>query len=142
MYKNILIPTVAAKSQEEVLNTGIEMAKRFDASVHVLCVVELVGIWATSPVIDVGLMHQVIDSCEKIAIDAANTLQAGGVSSVKAHVKKGHPAELIIQAVNELDCDLIIMGTHGHRGLERVLLGSVAEEVVRNSSVSIHLVRI
>ncbi|HZT83295.1 MAG TPA: universal stress protein [Gemmataceae bacterium] len=54
--------------------------------------------------------------------------------SVEHRLEEGEPAETILRVSNELGCDLIVMGTHGRTGLRRVLMGSVAEQVVRRAA--------
>src|SRR5204863_436422 len=61
---------------------------------------------------------------------------------VDAHVKLGEPAALILETVRELHADLIAMTTHGRTGLGRLVFGSVAEEVLRGTSVPVFLVRV
>jgi nucleotide-binding universal stress UspA family protein len=53
------------------------------------------------------------------------------VSVVVSHVAQGVPAEMIVQIASDLDADLIVVGTHGRRGVKRFMLGSIAEKVVR-----------
>jgi nucleotide-binding universal stress UspA family protein len=58
-----------------------------------------------------------------------------------AHVRRGAPAEHIVQLASHLDADIIVVGTHGRRGLERFLLGSVAERVLRLARCPVFIVR-
>jgi len=63
------------------------------------------------------------------------------VAAVVAHVALGAPARVIADLAAQLDADLVVVGTHGRRGLRRALLGSVAEEVVRVSGCPVIVVR-
>jgi nucleotide-binding universal stress UspA family protein len=63
-------------------------------------------------------------------------------AQVERIVTEGSPAKTIVEHAVETDCDLILMGTHGRGGIDRLLLGSVAERVVRSSRVPVLTVRV
>jgi nucleotide-binding universal stress UspA family protein len=63
------------------------------------------------------------------------------IPDAQTDVREGSPRPAIVDAALELNCQMIIMGTHGHSGLEHLLLGSVAEHVVRDSKVPVLTVR-
>jgi nucleotide-binding universal stress UspA family protein len=73
-------------------------------------------------------------------VHLANTLTLN-LGHVVAHVRHGSPAENIVQLASHLDADLIVVGTHGRRGFERLLLGSVAERVLRVARCAVLVVR-
>ncbi|MFQ6117464.1 MAG: universal stress protein [Candidatus Bipolaricaulia bacterium] len=83
-------------------------------------------------------MHQ---AGEWIVQKTAEEFIARGVEEVESEVRDGHPAEVILDYVQEKGIDLIVMGTHGRRGLDRLLLGSVAGEVVHRAMVPVMTVR-
>jgi nucleotide-binding universal stress UspA family protein/predicted phosphoribosyltransferase len=68
--------------------------------------------------------------------DLVVTLQQRGIDA-KGSIRQGVPADEIIDAAGEVEADLLVLGTHGRRGLSRLVLGSVAEQVVRRSSVPV-----
>jgi universal stress protein A len=78
-------------------------------------------------------------ACECLE-DFAREQLAGGVNS-ELLVRCGDPADVILKAANELDADVIVMATHWRKGLRRVLLGSVAERVVREARPPVLTVR-
>jgi nucleotide-binding universal stress UspA family protein len=55
-------------------------------------------------------------------------------------LKEGHPSTVILEVAEELECDLIVMGTHGRTGLDHLLMGSVAESVTRHAKCSVFVV--
>ena len=57
-------------------------------------------------------------------------------------IKRGTPAEIIVETANELSCDLIVMGTHGHSAITDVLIGSTAKRVVRQSTIPVLVIRL
>jgi nucleotide-binding universal stress UspA family protein len=77
---------------------------------------------------------------ERVAAMPA-ALDKRNVRRVVAHFRRGAPAENIAQLAADLDADLVVVGSHGHRGLERLLLGSVAERVVRLARCPVWIIR-
>ncbi|MDX2052420.1 MAG: universal stress protein [Polyangiaceae bacterium] len=71
----------------------------------------------------------------------AELTDAGGLQRVVTHVALGAPAEQLAQLASDLESDMLVVGTHGRRGVERLLLGSVAEGVVRMASCPVLVVR-
>lgn len=63
------------------------------------------------------------------------------IEKIAVYVTTGHPAERIVALATALDADVIVMGTHGRTGLKRIVLGSVAEEVVRRAPCTVHVLR-
>jgi universal stress protein A len=59
----------------------------------------------------------------------------------EGEVRRGQAALVILEQVRQLNADLIVMGIHGHRGLEHLILGSVAEQVIRTSSIPVLTLR-
>jgi nucleotide-binding universal stress UspA family protein len=57
-------------------------------------------------------------------------------------IKNGDPAEIIVQTAKEQNCDLIVMGTHGHGGITDVLIGSTAKRVIRQSTIPVLVIRL
>lgn len=84
-----------------------------------------------APTVVLGRVHDV-------ARAAGIPLPAG---AVHPHARIGKPANALVQVAVDYDADLILVGTHGRRGLERLLLGSVAQEVVRNASCPVWVAR-
>lgn len=76
------------------------------------------------------------------AIEAVADLARAEDVAVETSLYTGSPSREIVRYAEEQDCDLIVMGTHGRGGIDRLLLGSVAERVVRSSSVPVLTVRV
>jgi nucleotide-binding universal stress UspA family protein len=136
---NILVPTDFSASSEQALDYALELAAKLDARVHLLSVVGVpsygvseLGVGVTAPLIeDLITDHQ--DSLDEVV----RTKQGIAQTLVRA----GDARDVILQTVEEVGADLIVMGTHGRRGISRALLGSVAEMVVRTSPVPVLTVR-
>lgn len=141
MYKEILVATDGSEPSKEAEDHGLMLAKRFGASVTALYVEEI-----TVPTAIVGsylfLVEEQIKEIEKagkkIVGDVVKKGEKMGVT-VTPLLVEGHPAHEIIEHAK--DCDLVVMGTVGRSGLSYLLMGSVAEKVVRHAPVPVLVVR-
>jgi nucleotide-binding universal stress UspA family protein len=140
--KNILVPTDFSDGAEEALDYACELARKLDATVHL---VNVIGIPAVGvPELGVAFTATVIDSMvvdNQKALDELAAHRAGETRMGQVLLKTGDARDLINQTANELGADLIVMGTHGRRGITRALLGSVAETVVRSAPCPVLTVR-
>lgn len=108
---------------------AVELARRFGASLELLHVWEM----AMPPFVDVpGVQFSDPDTEElRRKLDALASAEEGSGVSITTRLQFGDPARIILGDRARPSTDLIVMGTHGRRGLSRALLGSVAELVVR-----------
>jgi len=141
----ILFPTDFSRCSEQAMDHALYMAKRFRAELHILHVIALHrndphNRTCPSPVNEQLLSHTQSFSAARLSAIAKpfrhsdvpiTTVQRRGISA----------AETIMGYARENDVDLIVLGTHGRRGLGRLFLGSVAEEVVRFAHCPIFSVR-
>jgi nucleotide-binding universal stress UspA family protein len=148
MYQHILIATDGSGLGGKAVTHGLTLAKRLNIPVTVVTVTEP---WS---VLELGRMarqgsQNPISQFEDMAAAAANnildkarqTATSQGVACDVVHVQDQHPAEGIIATAKNKGCDLIVMASHGRRGLDRVLLGSQANEVLTHSKVPALIVR-
>jgi nucleotide-binding universal stress UspA family protein len=140
--KNILVPTDLSEGAEAALDYACELAARLGAQVHLL---NVIGIPALGlPELGVALTTTVIDSLiadNQKALDALAKTRCTQASIGQVLLKTGDARDVINQTAKELGIDLIVMGTHGRRGISRALLGSVAETVVRSAPCPVLTVR-
>ena len=138
----ILVPTDGSECSEKAVSFAGNLAKKLSAKVHVLFVSETnyAGPWYYY-VLDGVVSDKIMQKGKAIADRTAQALRDGGVADVEAHLEEGHAGEVIAEMATAVDADLIVMGTHGRRGLERALMGSVAREVANTSTVPLLLVR-
>ncbi len=138
----MIVPVDFSRPSLNALHWAFEYAKTTPTVVHILHVVErtLSVNDLMSPDIE-GLRSEldnvklsVEDQLKSVAPDTATREQIGEVHS---HVMIGRPADEICGFAEQLDADLIVMGTHGHTGMKRILLGSVAERVVREGPCTV-----
>jgi nucleotide-binding universal stress UspA family protein len=140
--KRILVPTDFSAPSEHALEMAIEFARRFGAELTLFHAHELPayvfpdGVMPVSPEILLDLERSMSAELERLA---ARARAAGVTVSIKTGMG-AHDVE-IIRCASELGADMIIMGTHGRTGLRHVLLGSVAEKVVRRAPCPVLTVR-
>jgi len=141
LYKKILIATDGSEYTKNSIDYGLELAKNTQAELHVLYVIDTAA-FASIPM-DAAwesmyeLLKKEGDEATRYAAEKA---EAEGLTVEKLTVE-GHPAEEIIKYAEKNSMNLIVMGTLGKSGLDRFLLGSVAEKVVRASKIPVLIVR-
>ncbi|MDP3103859.1 MAG: universal stress protein [Candidatus Methanoperedens sp.] len=141
LYKKILIATDGSEYTKNSIDYGIELAKNTQAALHVLYVIDTAA-FASIPM-DAAwesmyeLLKKEGDEATRYAAEKA---EAEGLTVEKLTVE-GHPAEEIIKYAEKNSVNIIVMGTLGKSGLDRFLLGSVAEKVVRASKIPVLIVR-
>lgn len=134
MYDRVLLPTDCRDGPEPALDHAIELALAFDAPLSVLSVIDDA---ADQPVDVDAVEHRRREALEAVA----DRVQRAGVE-VEIDVRHGAPHAEILDYAAEVDADLLVMGTHGRSGVDRVLLGSVAERVLRRAPVPVVTVRL
>jgi nucleotide-binding universal stress UspA family protein len=140
----ILIPTDFSKSSESALRYGGAFAEKFGAELYLLHVVQDLTLFIPEAVLITPPPTPPIDQFIAAAHAALDrVLQGVGWPGVVIHreVAEGLPFEEILTFAKEKDIDLIVMGTHGHTGLAHILMGSVAEKVVRKAPCPVLTVR-
>jgi len=139
MYDRILVPTDGSDGTRGAVEHAIDLATTHDAALHTIYVVDTnVGTDASVP----GTLG-VLEQAGEAAIDEViQQAKAAGVDTIEGVLAQGAPHQAILAYVDEHDIDLVVMGTHGRTGLDRYLLGSVTEKVVRLSDapvLTVHL---
>jgi len=142
--KTVLVPTDFSDASESALRYGKAMARAFGASLHVVHVMEdlLAHAWAAE--VYVASMPQLRDEIEKESRQRLGTLLTDGeLKELRAETAllAGNPFLEIVRYAKAHNIDLIVMGTHGRGPIAHMLLGSVAEKVVRKSPCPVLTVR-
>ena len=138
MYNTVLIPTDGSEPAARAVEQGLEIADRFDATLHVLYAADLDD---RTP-LDIS-SSQAAESMREYGQQLTGGVaeQAPAGLEVVQAVEEGDPREVILAYVDEHDVDVVVMGTHGRRGLDKLLLGSVTEHVMRNVTCSVLVTR-
>jgi nucleotide-binding universal stress UspA family protein len=132
-YRNVLVPTDGSERAGRALDQAVALAARSGATLHLLSVVDVgnVGVEAYSGT------DPLVSAAEETVAEAAAVAEAAGVETVE-HVEVGSSAARGIRSyLEDSDVDLVVMGTRGRTGVERYLIGSVAERTVRTSPVPV-----
>jgi nucleotide-binding universal stress UspA family protein len=140
MYKNILIPTDGSDNAETAVKHGIGLAKAVGAKVCGLYVVDTSAFIGVPTEAIWESMKNLLEEEGKKALGAIEKMAEEDGLEYETVLSEGSPYKNIIQTVEEKKNDLIVMGTAGRVGLDRFLLGSVAEKVVRTAPCTVIVV--
>lgn len=147
MFKHILIPTDGSETALKAVKAGIALAAEIGAKVTGYCAQEPVPthIYGEGYVAD----KKMVDEFEKRAVEFAHqclkgvteAAKAAGVPCTTLVTKAAVPYRGIIDAAEKSGCDAIFMASHGHRGIAKLLLGSVTQEVLTHSKIPVLVFR-
>lgn len=148
MYKRILIATDGSKFAKAALDHGVELARNLGSAVAIVTVTESWSAFQMASNIQRGAASPIEkfeasskEAAGKILNKAREVAEAAGIECDLIHVSDSFPAAGIIGAAGKESCDLIIMASHGRRGLDRMLLGSQTSEVLEKSKVPVLVIR-
>jgi nucleotide-binding universal stress UspA family protein len=146
MFKRILVPIDGSATSNLGLQQAIQLAKDQKATLLLLHVVDespLIHSAMTSGSIFTDLMKSLTENGEKILLKAEGIARQQRVKTQTTLVEHslGPVADAILKHTKKLRADLIVIGTHGRRGGARLIMGSDAENVVRQSTVPVLLIR-
>ena len=145
MYKHILCPIDGSETANAGMHEAIQFAKEQNAQLHFLHVIDTyIPIVDMSGDFNITYMIDILrENGAKIIKKAAAAAEKAGVNADTKTIESvgGRTASYIVQEAKNWPADLIIMGTHGLRGISRLVMGSDAENVLRTSNVPILLVK-
>lgn len=133
MYSRILLATDGSDAVEPAIEHAIELAAYCDATLYVVSVIDASAASGVPEAQTAPIQEIMEDAAQKAVEAAADRARNRGVA-VETMVRNGSVHGEILQAAVDADVDLIVMGTHGRSGLDRLLLGSVADRVIRQAS--------
>jgi nucleotide-binding universal stress UspA family protein len=149
MYANILLSTDGSDVARKGVEQGIALAKALNAKVTVITVTEPLPVYYgnghASGWIPSREEYERFDAAckeraDKVLDEARAMAERIGISAELVHVPNAHPATTIIETAKSGGCDLIVMGSHGRRGLSKLFLGSQTSEVLADGSVPVLVV--
>ena len=148
MYSKILLATDGSELAGEAVEHGLRLAKSVGATVVIVTVTEFWSPLEMADDVQAGILEPiqlyedaVARTAKAILEDATKRAASTRVVSETRHVKDRKPAEGIMNTAELEECDLIVMATHGHRGLQRMLLGSQTAEVIALSKRPVLVIR-
>ncbi len=145
MYRHVLIATDGSAVGDKAIEQGLEVARKFGAKATIVKVTEM---WSALDVAGRDAMAR-IETYEKAASEAAQAIlakakeaaQKAGVPCATRHVPDRVPADGIVATADSEGCDLIVMGSHGRRGINKLLLGSQAQNVLAQTRKPVLIAR-
>lgn len=144
-YKTILVPVDGSAIAEKALVTGTEIAKRNNAHLDILNVIDLKQFSVSfGGMIDANgdVVYQSFEDVEKYLEDLKKHVEEQGVTDVAIHVRFGSPRNVIARDFpNDHETDLIVMGPTGLNPVERVLVGAVSDYVIRTAACDVMIAR-
>ncbi len=142
--KKILFPTDFLEGSSDAIPFAIDIAKKYDARLYIIHVVQDVA-QATGWYVPHASVDELYKDMEKSArkeIERFFAEELRGFDNYENHIIRGTPSHEILDFVEKYDINLIVMGTHGRKGLDKLIFGSTAEKIVRNALCPVLTVRI
>jgi nucleotide-binding universal stress UspA family protein len=146
MFKNILIPTDGSEQSQRAIRTGVELAKIHGAritGIHVIPDYHLLIAYegAFDPVTEERIEEEAKARAESYLAFVRQTAESAGIAASTVCETSDHPYDAILKAADTHACDLILMTSHGRKGLAAVLLGSETRKVLTHTKVPVLVVR-
>jgi len=149
MYKQIVIAIDGSELTPKVLEHAYALARLSKAAVEIVTVTEPSPLFMSGSELITVSTQELLAELEKANAEQAKALldkaiaaaQTAGVEVTVRHIRQKVPSEGILQAAEDVKAELIVMGSHGRRGLNRFLLGSQANEVLTRSKIPVLIVK-
>jgi nucleotide-binding universal stress UspA family protein len=147
MYKRILIAVDGSNTSDLALEEALKLAAEHQSQLRIVHVVDVLMFFAGEPgfFYIVGLEKAIVESGERLLQKAAATAGSVGIKAetklLRIEDSSQRIADMIVGEATAWPTELIVVGTHGRRGLSHLFLGSVAEGIVRISPVPVLLIR-
>ena len=141
MFKHILVAVDFAHSSDRALDVAAQMASESGAQLTLVAAYAVPALgYAAAEVVATDLVTPSEDAARAQMNELVAEIRKR-CPRVDAYVRQGRPAEGVLATTREVGADLIVIGTHARHGVERLVLGSVAESVLRDSPVPVLVVR-
>lgn len=147
MFKHILVPTDGSELSQKTIEKAITFAKEIDAKITFFCAVPqfpvmyygLGVIFDSNSILDFEEESKSV--CKEILNKAQNSATEANVKSETFYLISDYPAEAILEASKQKDCDLIFMASHGKKGIDKFFLGSETNKVLSHSNIPVLVYR-
>jgi nucleotide-binding universal stress UspA family protein len=142
MFTKILVAIDGSEVSKRAFDIAVAEAKAWGAELNAIYVIET-GMLSSIPVDNtMEIIYTLLENEGKDALDYCQTSAKNEGVSVVQHIKQGHAGNEILKLSEELEADVIILGSHGKSEIDRILLGSVTDYVVRHSRITTMVVRL
>ncbi|MBE0425472.1 MAG: universal stress protein [Nitrospirae bacterium] len=142
--KSILFPTDFSEGSSQALNYAVDLAGRYRAKLYLFHVIYDIAKASGShvPHVSMDQLYKDIEQGAKKQLESFGVEELGGFKDLEKNIVKGVPYEEIINFAEKNRIDLIVIGTHGRKGIDRILFGSTAAQIVRFAPCPVLTVRI
>ena len=143
VYKKIMIATDGSELVIKAVDSAIELAKLSEAQLYAIYVIAPVG-YSITPYINAEWEKAMKEHLRQEGLAATAYVKNAGKAAnveVESFILEGSPAVEIINFAEKNDIDLIVMGSHGNSAIQRFLIGSVVEKVIKHSKIDVLVVR-
>jgi nucleotide-binding universal stress UspA family protein len=144
MFKHILFPTDGSATAEKAINTAVETAKQLGAKISAVSIIEPFPYMTVGDFVPVST-NDFEAQAKRNAAAALDQMQhacaAQGVACDTITLEAAHAHSGILSSAQQTGCDLIVMGSHGRRGMEALLLGSTTTKVLTHTKLPVLVVR-
>ena len=145
MYKNILLPTDGSELASKAVDHGITLAKTLGAKITVLMVPPPFRTFVLEPQIIDSTADEYTDHMKdrarSVTEGVASLARAAGIEADTVHAEDEHPYQAIIDTAARKGCDLVVMASHGRRGVAAIVLGSETVKVLTHSRIPVLVYR-
>jgi nucleotide-binding universal stress UspA family protein len=144
MFKRILVAIDGSRTSQRALQAAIDLAATHSAVLQPYYVVESGPLYMDVPGYDPSALHSsLMEQGASLAREAADAMKARGVTGEVVTVEataSDDVATLIVEAANKFNADVLVMGTHGRKGFQRLIVGSIAEQCLRQATLPVLLI--
>lgn len=143
VIRKILVPLDFSQHSTQALEYAADMARRYDAKLELVTVFDI-NIFALPdgmPMMVPGQFEQLAADLKGLLEKAKHDALAAGALMADTHLLQGNPGEEILRFASKAEVDLIVLGTHGRTGIKHLLIGSVAERIVRHAPCPVFTVK-
>jgi nucleotide-binding universal stress UspA family protein len=140
--RRILFPVDLTEDSDKLVPYVVQMRQKFDAEVNILYVVRVFQYFSSInvPTMSIDIFENEVMEMAHRKMKEFKMHHFSRLHPVTAEVILGEPSETILSYIEENQIDMVIMGTHGRRGIDRVIFGSVAERVIKSAPVPVLVV--
>lgn len=144
MYEKILFPVDGSDVSRNAVKDSVDMVKKLGSTVRLIYVLDASMMAVPDPetgLVDISALRDSFRAVGNNSLKEAEDIMKSGGVEVETSLLEGDVHETILDEIDRWGADLVIMGTHGRRGFNRFLLGSVAESVARRAGCGVLLMR-
>ncbi len=143
MYKRILVPFDGSPTSNAGLDEAVKLARLTGASIRLVHVLDHLPFSSGGPGLTGDLLGILVEAGSQLLLEAKRRVEAVDVpvDTFLSETFGERVCNVVAEQAKVWNADLIVIGTHGRRGVKRLLVGSDAEQIVRTASVPVHLVR-